>query len=226
MLALPKKWVKEMELSSGDEVTVKINEESALNISPLKKNKNNKKEEATIETSLTDNDGNIVRKLISTYVLGYNIINIKAKEGKLSSKQRDTIKIIVRGSLIGAEVISDSLDMITIQVLISFTELNVENAIKRMFLIANSMQKDSIESLNKLDKDAVRDYLKANPESTEIPEEIQNKVIDSYLDLYGRFTGIQVSNNDMLNMPDNIAVSPWGDLIICEDNGDVNNTYM
>tara|TARA_B100001750_G_scaffold248250_1_gene277735 strand:- start:895 stop:1896 length:1002 start_codon:yes stop_codon:yes gene_type:complete len=164
MLALPKKWVKEMELSSGDEVTVKINEESALNISPLKKNKNNKKEEATIETSLTDNDGNIVRKLISTYVLGYNIINIKAKEGKLSSKQRDTIKIIVRGSLIGAEVISDSLDMITIQVLISFTELNVENAIKRMFLIANSMQKDSIESLNKLDKDAAKGVIKSDDE--------------------------------------------------------------
>ena len=162
MLALPKRWVKEMDLSSGDEVTVKIDEESALNISPLKKNKNNKKEEATIETSLADNDGNIVRKLISTYVLGYNVINIKAKEGKLSSKQRDTIKIIVRGSLIGAEVISDSLDMITIQVLISFTELNVENAIKRMFLIANSMQKDSIESLNKLDKDAAKGVIKSD----------------------------------------------------------------
>ena len=35
----------------------------------------------------------------------------------------------------------------------------------------------------------------------------------------------QVSNNDMLNMPDNIAVSPWGDLIICEDNGDVNRLW-
>ena len=53
------------------------------------------------------------------------------------------------------------------------------------------------ESPDKLDKDAVRDYLKANPESTEIPEEVQNKVIDSYLDLYGRFTGLQVSNNDI-----------------------------
>ena len=49
MLALPKRWVKEMDLSSGDEVTVKIDEESALNISPLKKNKNNRKDQKRIK---------------------------------------------------------------------------------------------------------------------------------------------------------------------------------
>ena len=55
---------------------------------------------------------------------------------------------------------------------------------------------DNGENPDKLDKDAVRDYLKANPESTEIPDEIKN-IIDSYFDLYGRFTGLQVSNNDI-----------------------------
>ena len=29
----------------------------------------------------------------------------------------------------------------------------------------------------------------------------------------------------MLNMPDNISVAPWGDLIICEDNEDINRLW-
>ena len=31
----------------------------------------------------------------------------------------------------------------------------------------------------------------------------------------------EMSNKDMINMPDNLTVAPWGDLIVCEDNPDL-----
>ena len=35
----------------------------------------------------------------------------------------------------------------------------------------------------------------------------------------------EVSKNDNLNMPDNLTVAPWGDLIVCEDNPDIDRLW-
>ena len=62
--------------------------------------------------------------------------------------------------------------MITIQVLISFTELNVENAIKRMFLIANSMQKDSKTRLKEIRVDSKTTMRDLEVEEDLVPQKI------------------------------------------------------
>tara|TARA_B100000073_G_scaffold146394_1_gene120494 strand:+ start:1288 stop:2595 length:1308 start_codon:yes stop_codon:yes gene_type:complete len=35
----------------------------------------------------------------------------------------------------------------------------------------------------------------------------------------------EVQDDRSLNMPDNITISPWGDLIVCEDNSDINRLW-
>ena len=35
----------------------------------------------------------------------------------------------------------------------------------------------------------------------------------------------EVQDGASLNMPDNIVVAPWGDLIVCEDNSKVNRLW-
>ena len=40
---------------------------------------------------------------------------------------------------------------------------------------------------------------------------------------YGRYNRSFKGNE--LNMPDNMGLSPWGDLIICEDNSDLNRLW-
>ena len=35
----------------------------------------------------------------------------------------------------------------------------------------------------------------------------------------------EMSNKDMINMPDNLTVAPWGDLIVCEDNPDIDRLW-
>ena len=36
---------------------------------------------------------------------------------------------------------------------------------------------------------------------------------------------LEMSNADMINMPDNLTVAPWGDLIVCEDNSDIDRLW-
>lgn len=145
IVSLPKQWIIEMGLKQGDQVTVVRQGTSTLQITPLKHHsKTINTEDATFEIKPEDENAAIVRKLISLYLLGFNTINVKPKSGRLKPAQRNAIKDAVKGILMGTEIIADSTEGITIQVLINLFELSVDGALKRMLIIAKSMQNDAL----------------------------------------------------------------------------------
>jgi phosphate uptake regulator len=164
MLALPKKWVEEMGLGAGDSVAVEKQGDSSLLVTPRLGKISSGKTEAQIEVTQKNKADPIVRRLISIYLLGYSTIVVKAKEGSLTSAQRDAVKEASRRHLIGTEIIADSREGITLQVLLSYPELSVKNVLKRMFLIAESMHRDAIRALVKLDKDSAGAVTKSDDE--------------------------------------------------------------
>ena len=164
MLALPKKWVEEMGLGAGDSVAVEKQGDSSLIVTPRMGKMAVGKSEAVVEVSSRNKTDSIVRQLISIYLLGYSTIQIKAREGSLTSAQRDAVKEATRRHLIGTEIIADSRDGITLQVLLSYPELSVKNVLKRMFLISESMHRDAVRALSKADKDSAAAVTKSDDE--------------------------------------------------------------
>ena len=149
---LPKQWVEQNNLKAGEEITLFYNSENEIVITPNNKIVNSNKE---IRINIDkENYDTILRKIVSLYVTGYNLIKISNKVSRLTSEDRESIKKIVRNNLIGTEIINDSTEEITIQVLLSFPELTIKNALRRMYIIAHSMHKDAISSIYKIDKDA------------------------------------------------------------------------
>ena len=164
MIALPKKWVEELGLGQGDEVIITRQSDGSLLISPRRALISEGRGEVTIELPQKDDVGPIIRELVSLYVVGYNIIHVRAKGGKLTSTQREIIKEATRRHLIGTEVVADSTEEVTLQVLLSYPQLSVESALRRMFLIATSMHRDAVEALKKLDKDSAEGVIKTDDE--------------------------------------------------------------
>ena len=164
MLALPKKWVEEMGLGAGDSVSVEKQGDSSLVVTPRVGKMAAGRTEAVIQVSSRNKTDSIVRQLISIYLLGYSTIQIKAREGPLTSAQRDAVKEATRRHLIGTEIIADSREGITLQVLLSYPELSVKNVLKRMFLISESMHRDAIRALSKGDKDTAAAVTKSDDE--------------------------------------------------------------
>src|SRR5207244_7912111 len=96
---------------------------------------------------LQDESGNsLKRKVVSMYLAGYNIMHLKSKAGRINPAQREAVREVVRRNLVGTEIIADASDIITIQVLLTFPELSVNTAVRRMFLIATAMHKDAMIS--------------------------------------------------------------------------------
>ncbi len=164
MLALPKKWVEEMGLDRGDSVAVEKQGDSSLIITPRVGKISSGKSETVVEVSPKSRTDTIVRRLIAIYLLGYSTIHIKAREGPLTSAQRDAVKEASRRHLIGTEIIADSREGITLQVLLSYPELSVKNVLKRMFLIAESMHRDSVRAFVRVDKDSAAAVTKSDDE--------------------------------------------------------------
>src|ERR671936_1347664 len=112
------------------------------------------------------NDGadSLKRKIISVYLAGYKIIHLKSKTGRINPAQRDAVREVVRRNLVGTEIITDSSDVITIQVLLTLPELSVNTAVRRMFLIASSMHKDAMSSLAELNYELAKEVIKSDDE--------------------------------------------------------------
>jgi phosphate uptake regulator len=74
------------------------------------------------------------------------------------------VREVIRRNLIRTEIIADSSDIITIQVLITLPELSVNTAVRRMFLIATSMHKDAMSSLSEMNHELARAVIKSDDE--------------------------------------------------------------
>ncbi len=163
ILSLPKRWMHEINLQPGDPVTIIRRSDQTLSVIPniMKRGVGYSKE--VIALVLQDESGSsLKRKLVSMYLLGYNIINLRSKTKAINPSQRDAIREVVRRNLMGTEIIVDTSEIITIQILLSIPELSINTAIQRMFLISTTMHNDAMISLNKQNHDLAKMIIKSD----------------------------------------------------------------
>src|SRR6267378_3363584 len=87
VLALPKRWVEEMKLRAGDQVAVLRQGDTSLVITPRVNKPYGSKSEAVVEIAPGAKPTSSARRLISVYLLGYSVIQVKGKDGALTSNQ-------------------------------------------------------------------------------------------------------------------------------------------
>ncbi|MBP0134398.1 MAG: phosphate uptake regulator PhoU [Nitrosarchaeum sp.] len=150
IISLPKEWVEELQIKVGENITIMKNSNQSLSL--FRHEQNNQKENiATIYLNQKDSGDSIKRKIIAIYLAGYKIIQIKTKGMKIPLEHSKSVRELVRSSMIGTEIVESSSDAITIQILTRLPELSFETALKRMYLMATNMIKESIESLEERD---------------------------------------------------------------------------
>ena len=165
ILSLPKEWAIRNELKRGSSMVVREEDDGSLSIAPSKFIKKEKQDEAYIKASVNDNPDAVMRTAISAYLGGYNILHIRAPSQKvLSSKVRNHLKNFARHYLVGTEIVIDTPTELTLQVLLNYPELTVQNALSRMSIIASSMHKEAIVALKKLDYPAAKSIIETDRE--------------------------------------------------------------
>jgi phosphate uptake regulator len=165
IVSLPKQWVLDLGLKRGDQLKVSRQGHSTLKIFPPKyQTRAIQVEDAIFEIEQDDDSTSIVRKLISLYFLGFKTIHVKPKFGRLNPVQRTMVKDAVKRMLMGTEIISDSTNGITIQVLVNLLELSIDGAFKRMIHLAKSMLSDAILAATESNFELANEVIKTDDE--------------------------------------------------------------
>lgn len=165
ILSLPKKWITENQLRRGSMIKLREEEGGLLTIMPGDMQTQQKPNEAYIKVIQKDSPDSVIRKTVSTYLLGYNMIHIKAEDQRqLSGKQRQEVKDFSRHMLVGTEIVTDTPHELTLQVLLSYPELSVQSALRRMSIITASMHRDAITALKGLDHQQAREVITTDNE--------------------------------------------------------------
>ena len=164
IVSLPKQWILDLGLKQGDQVTIKRSGTSLQIISSLHRTKDPHIEDAIFEISNNDENGSIIRRIISLYFIGFKTISIRPKTGRFMPAQRTAIKDAVKKMLIGTEIISDSTNEIIIQVLVNLLELSIDGAFKRMVHLAKSMLNDVLLVIKETNLDLANEIIKTDDE--------------------------------------------------------------
>ncbi|HYA77932.1 MAG TPA: phosphate uptake regulator PhoU [Verrucomicrobiae bacterium] len=140
-------------------------DDGSLSIVPSKFVKKEKQDEASIKVSFNSNPDAVMRTAISAYLDGFNLLHIRAQGQKvLSSKLRNHLKNFARQYLVGTEIVIDTPTELTLQILLNYPELTVQNALSRMSIIASSMHKEAILAVEKLDYPAAKSVIETDRE--------------------------------------------------------------
>jgi len=158
IISLPKRWIDQNQLTKGSVIRVREEEGGALSIIPTEIMTQQKMDEATIKVTVKDPPDTVIRKAVSAYLVGYNMIRIKAENHKqLTTKQRHDTKNFARHMLVGTEMVTDTPEELELQVLLSYPELSIQSALRRMSIITASMHRDVMTALKELDRQKAKE---------------------------------------------------------------------
>ena len=165
ILSLPKEWVTRNQLKKGSLMVLCEEDDGSLSIISSKLEMKEKKDEALIHVSSNDNPDAVMRKAISAYLFGYNILHMRAQgQQPLAAGLRNYLKNFARNYLVGTEIVIDSPTDLTLQILLNYSELSVESALRRMAIIAASMHKEGVGCLVNLDYSAAKSVIDTDRE--------------------------------------------------------------
>ncbi len=153
IISLPKEWVEDLGLKRGSEIAFNIQPDNTLALIPRKimekegKTSAAKPKEYCINVDPKESPDSALRMLRALYAIGADIIRIRFKNIKDTAKYKAETKNFVRDKFLGAEIIDETPDEITLQILIKHSEFGIEKAVRRMAIVALAANRDAIASL-------------------------------------------------------------------------------
>jgi len=168
IVSLPKEWVQDIGLKRGSEIDFSVQSDSSLILVPRKFREGKgqtggaKLKEYCINVDPKDEKQSTFRMIRALYAIGADIIRIRFKSEEEAAKLKNETMDFARDTFLGSEVIDETPDEITLQILIRHSEFPIERAVRRMAIVALSANKDAIEAFKSQNASLFESVIKAH----------------------------------------------------------------
>ena len=102
IVSLPRTWIDHLGLKRGSVVSMIQNSDMSLNIKPRDFVSPERPKKIVITINHLAKPESVVRYLVTSYLKGYNIIQIRSEEKRIEPETRFAIKDFVRKKLVGS----------------------------------------------------------------------------------------------------------------------------
>ncbi len=153
IISLPKEWVQDLGLKRGSEIAFNIQPDATLALIPRKIREKegiegeSKLKEYCITVDPKETSESALRMVRALYAIGADIIRIRFRNIKDIAKVKAEIKNFARDTFLGSEIIDETPEEITLQILIRHSEFSIEKAVRRMAIVALAANRDAIAAL-------------------------------------------------------------------------------
>jgi len=168
IISLPKEWVQEIGLKRGSEIDFNLQPDSTLTLVPRKIREKTGGDEGTklkeyyISVDPEEDFQSTLRMIQALYVISADIIRVHFRGNVDASKCKTEIKNFAKDTFLGSEIIEETADEITLQILIRHSEFPIEKAVRRMTIIALSANKEAVSALKNKDKSLHQNVVNAH----------------------------------------------------------------
>jgi phosphate uptake regulator len=168
IISLPKEWIQDIGLKRGSEIAFNVQTDSSLTLVPRKLKEKTEEDESTklkeyyINVGPEEDLQSTLRMIKALYVISADIMRIHFRGIEDASKCKTEIKNFARDTFLGSEVIEETPDEITLQILIKHSEFPIEKAVRRMAIIALSANRDAISALKNRNQELFQNVINTN----------------------------------------------------------------
>jgi len=152
-VTLPKAWAESVGIEPGSLVTLMPNESGALLLVPESLPNRNR---CAIDLHDEWDFERFQRAIISRYIVGFNVIEIRAK--RIRPEQRRMAREIAQ-RLVGLEIFDESQSMITLQALVNVRDFPAARTLSRVYDITHAMLGDAVAAFCEHDEELARDVV-------------------------------------------------------------------
>ncbi len=158
-VSLPQEWVKKNMVQAQTEVDIQTLSDGNLKISTLDgMNDHPQNREITIATKESD-AGYLVREALAAYIANYDIIKLDLAGLTLDPSSRNKIRRMIKYKMAGGEIIEESVNNITIQILLRPYEFPLDKLLMRMATMVKDMLSDVTKAIDKKDRNILKDVM-------------------------------------------------------------------
>jgi len=158
-VSLPRGWVKDVGLKKGDLIMFLREKDGSLKLMPRElATREAKAEEFVVNSDLCDEPGMLERIVVGNYILGRDVITIISSSRLRSTHVEEVRRMVHR--LFGLGIVEETPNRIVLQCSIDPAKFKIDMLIRRLSVIASTMQSEAVQALldfdPKLAEDAIR----------------------------------------------------------------------
>ncbi len=175
VVSLPKKWAVSAGITSGSLIHMHPQEDGTLLLTSNSGFASHGQKSLNIDGRA---GGPLIRDLIATYVAGYRVIELKAKN--ITQEQRKDITAIVK-KLIGIEIIEETQEKVVIQDISNPGDMPIDMSFRRMHIKVQWMLDNAIKAMKTMDVSLASEVMKEDDEIDRLHLLISKQFMDIIL---------------------------------------------